>query len=134
MIYNQILEEISQGCNQHHEIADLEEELDAASSKNERIQQNLLNQKEDLKQVERDITVQMLKNLEFRKDADRIKLMNESDSPFELTQEDINKCIQKEDSSSLTDILSGMLIKLQNVKKQKTAELQVKAQEAQSAH
>lgn len=54
----------------------------------------------------------MLKNLEFRKDADRIKLMNESDSPFELTQEDINKCIQKEDSSSLTDILSGMLIKL----------------------
>lgn len=76
----------------------------------------------------------MLKNLEFRKDADRIKLMNDSDSPFELTQDDINKCIQKEDSSSLTDILSGMLIKLQNVKKQKTAELQVKTQEAQSAH
>lgn len=67
--------------------------------------------------MERDITVQMLKNLEFRKDADRIKLMNDSDSPFELTQDDINKCIQKEDSSSLTDILSGMLIKLQNVKK-----------------
>lgn len=72
----------------------------------------------------------MLKNLELRKDADRIKLMNEADSPFELTQEDINQCIQKEDSNSLTDILSGMLLKLQNVKKQKTEELAVKKQES----
>lgn len=90
----------------------------------------MLNQKEDLKKVEREITVQMLKNLELRKDADRIKLMNEADSPFELTQEDINQCIQKEDSNSLTDILSGMLLKLQNVKKQKTEELAVKKQES----
>ena len=43
LIYQQILEEITEGCNQHHEISDLEEELDASSSKNERIQQNLLN-------------------------------------------------------------------------------------------
>jgi len=55
------------------------------AQKNERAQTNLLNQKEDLKKVEREITVQMLKNLELRKDSDRIRLMNDSDSPFELT-------------------------------------------------
>ena len=76
----------------------------------------------------------MLKNLELRKDSDRIRLMNDSDSPFELTQEDINKCIQKEDSNSLTDILSGMLLKLQNVKKQKTDELNQKKQESTTTH
>ena len=55
------------------------------STADERAQTNLLNQKEDHKNFGREITVQMLKNLELRKDSDRIRLMNDSDSPFELT-------------------------------------------------
>ena len=69
------------------------------------------------------MTSQMLKNLELRKDADRIRLMNESDNPFELSQEEINHCINKEDSQQLTESLQFMVTKLQNIKKAKEQEL-----------
>ena len=54
----------------------------------------------------------MLKNLEGRKDADRIRAMNEIDDNFELSQEEINACILKEDSQQLNESLSSMVLKL----------------------
>lgn len=51
------------------------------------------------------MTQHMLKNLELRKDAERVRLMNENDNPFELSQEEINQCIIKEDSKQLTESL-----------------------------
>jgi hypothetical protein len=59
---------------------------------------NLQVAKDSVKTVERDITSQMLKNLELRKDADRIRSLNDNDNPFELSQEEINHCINKEDT------------------------------------
>jgi hypothetical protein len=64
----------------------------------QKINENLQNSKTAVKNVERNITCQMLKNLELRKEADRIRCLNENDSPMELSQEEINQCILKEDS------------------------------------
>ena len=66
----------------------------------------------------------MLKNLELRKDADRIRSLNENDNPFELSQEEINHCINKEDSKQLTESLQFMVTKLQNIKNAKQQELE----------
>ena len=74
----------------------------------------------------------MLKNLELRKDADRVSKTSEEDTPFELTQDDINHCISKEDPQQLQDSLQSMVTKLQAIKKQKEAELQAKKNEAQN--
>jgi hypothetical protein len=90
LIYQSILEEINLGCEHNHKIVSQEESLDKATQENSKANQNLTTTKEAVKNVERDITSQMLKNLELRKDADRIRAMNENDNPFELSQEEIN--------------------------------------------
>lgn len=97
LIYMSILEEINTASEQNQKIMIQEEQLDKLSQESNKINQNLLTSKDQLKEVERDITSQMLRNLELRKDADRIREMND-ESPFELTQEEINQCIMKEDS------------------------------------
>lgn len=68
--------------------------------------------KDDLKNVERETTIQQLKNLELRKDADRIMKQNEQDSPWEVGQEEINTCIMKEDSHQLSESLVFMYQKM----------------------
>ena len=94
---------------------------------------NLQVAQDSVKSVERDITSQMLKNLELRKDADRIRSLNENDNPFELTQEEINHCINKEDTQQLTESLQFMVTKLQNIRNAKQQELEQKATDMDSA-
>ena len=94
---------------------------------------NLQVAQDSVKTVERDITSQMLKNLELRKDADRIRSLNENDNPFELSQEEINHCINKEDSQQLTESLQFMVTKLQNIRNAKQQELEQKATDMDSA-
>ena len=90
LIYQSILEEINLGCEHNQKIVSQEEQLDKITQENSKSNQNLQVSKDSVKNVERDITSQMLKNLELRKDADRIRSMNENDNPFELSQEEIN--------------------------------------------
>ena len=90
LIYQSILEEINLGCEHNQKIESQEEQLDKITQENSKSNQNLQVSKDSVKNVERDITSQMLKNLELRKDADRIRSMNENDNPFELSQEEIN--------------------------------------------
>ena len=54
----------------------------------------------------------MLKNLELKKEADRICEVEQSVSAFELTQEEINKCVMKEDPEHLHENLNKMITKL----------------------
>lgn len=133
LIYQSILEEINLGCEHNHKIVSQEESLDKATQENSKANQNLTTTKEAVKNVERDITSQMLKNLELRKDADRIRAMNENDNPFELSQEEINQCIMKEDTQQLTESLQFMVSKLQGIKKTKEQEMAQKNSEMTSA-
>ena len=98
LIYQSVLEEINIGCEHNQKIVTQEENLDKITQENSKVNMNLQVAKDSVKTVERDITSQMLKNLELRKDADRIRSLNENDNPFELSQEEINHCINKEDS------------------------------------
>lgn len=59
----------------------------------------------------------MLMNLELRKEYDRIKDQEQNVSAFELTQEEINKCIMKEEPAQLGSNLTKMVGKLTQVKK-----------------
>ena len=133
LIYQSILEEINLGCEHNQKIVSQEEQLDKITQENSKSNQNLQVSKDSVKNVERDITSQMLKNLELRKDADRIRSMNENDNPFELSQEEINQCIMKEDTQQLTESLQFMVSKLQGIKKAKETELAQKNSEASSA-
>jgi len=54
----------------------------------------------------------MLMNLELRKEYDRIKDQEQNVSAFELTQEEINKCIMKEEPAQLGTNLTKMVGKL----------------------
>ena len=105
LIYQSILEEINLGCEHNQKIVSQEEQLDKITQENSKSNQNLQVSKDSVKNVEREITSHMLKNLELRKDADRIRSMNENDNPFELSQEEINQCIMKEDTQQLTESL-----------------------------
>ena len=68
----------------------------------------------------------MLMNLELRKEYDRIKDQEQNVSAFELTQEEINKCIMKEEPALLGTNLTKMVGKLTQVKKSKEKEYLLK--------
>ena len=61
----------------------------------------------------------MLINLELNKESERIKDQEQNVTAFELSQDEINKCIMKEDPEQLGSNLTKMVTKLQSVKKQK---------------
>ena len=65
----------------------------------------------------------MLKGLELKKDTDRICEQEQSVNAIELTQDEINSCVMKEDPEHLKENLNRMLNKLKVVKKQKEKEL-----------
>ena len=94
---------------------------------------NLQLSKDSVKAVERDITSEMLRNLELRKDSDRIRAMNENDSPLEFSQDEINACLNKDDTQQLTESLQFMVSKLQSFRKAKEQELAQKNAEMDSA-
>jgi hypothetical protein len=71
----------------------------------------------------------MLKDLEIKKESDRICELENSVNAFELSQDEINKCIMKEDPKHLNDNLKRMVNRLQVVKKQKEGELVDKARD-----
>ena len=68
----------------------------------------------------------MLINLELRKEFDRLKDQEQNASAFELTQDEINKCIMKEEPAQLGANLTKMVSKLTEVKKQKEKEYLLK--------
>lgn len=123
LLYQSILEEINTASDHTQKIVCQEEQLDKISQESNKMNQNLLIVKDQLKDVERDLTGQMLVNLELRKDADRVRGLNDNDTPFELSQEEINQCIMKEDTQQLSQSLQSMVQKLQGIRKAKEQEL-----------
>lgn len=71
----------------------------------------------------------MLKSLEIKKESDRICELENSVNAFEMSQEEINKCIMKEDPKNLNENLKRMVTRLQTVKQQKQKELEERNQE-----
>ena len=88
--------------------------------------------KDSLKDLERDLTIQLMKSLEIKKESQRICALEKNVTAFELSQEDINKCIMKEDPKNLCQNLSNMVTKLKNVKSQKEHELTAKTKDLQN--
>lgn len=85
--------------------------------------------KDQVKTLEREQTIEMLKCLEITKEADRICEQQNQVNTFELSQEEINECIMKEDPEHLNENLKKMVSKLQQVKKQKEKELEDKTKD-----
>jgi len=112
LIYHQILEELHEGCNRGQTIVEQEEGLERLKWGNEDISTNLSQIKDGLKKLERALTLQSLKNLELKKEADRICEVEKGVRAFELNQEEINKCVMKEDPEHLRNNLDSIKKKL----------------------
>lgn len=54
----------------------------------------------------------MLKGLEIKKESDRICENEKSVNAFELSQEEINSCVMKEDPKNLNENLEKMVTRL----------------------
>jgi len=84
LIYHQILEELHEGCNRSEVIVNQEESLEKLKWANEDVSTNLSQIKDGLKKLERALTLQSLKNLELKKEADRIQEVEKGVRAFEL--------------------------------------------------
>lgn len=117
LIYHQILEELHEGCSRSQILNDQKDSLDVLKKNNVDIIGNMSKLKDQLKQLERDLTIEMMKSLEIKKESDRICELENSVNAFELSQDEINKCIMKEDPKHLNDNLKRMVLRLEVVKK-----------------
>ena len=85
LIYHQILEELHEGCNRSQVLTDQKEQLDSLKQKNKDIISSMSTMKDQLKQLERDLTIEMLKSLEIKKESDRICELENSVNAFEMS-------------------------------------------------
>ena len=72
IMYDCILDELNQGCELNQCLLEIEDSLQIAVDQVTEVHEALSQAKDRVKTSERELTIQMLKNLELRKETDRI--------------------------------------------------------------